>query len=275
MKRPERKKYSSSSSKELSTQQIQKYSPDKKEEIRLNKFLASAGVCSRREADVLIEKGLIKVNGNLVTTLGTKVYPSDKVAYNGEFLTRQSYIYVLLNKPKDYITTMDDPRDRKTVMDLVQGSCNERIYPVGRLDRQTTGLLLFTNDGATADRLSHPSNNIKKIYQVDLNKPIAQVDFEKLQKGLTLEDGPVTIDDVAILDKAKTILGLEIHIGRPRIVRRIFEHLGYDVIRLDRVMYATLTKKNLPRRKWRYLTEKEVINLKNLGKKTKKDEKIH
>ncbi|MEL7146894.1 MAG: pseudouridine synthase, partial [Bacteroidota bacterium] len=172
---------------------------------------------------------------------------------------------VLLNKPKDYITTMDDPHGRKTVMELVKGAGKERIYPVGRLDRNTTGLLLFTNDGELAKKLSHPSYQIKKIYQVDLNKPITAEDLEKINEGVILDDGKATVDEVAVLSKDKTILGLEIHIGKNRIVRRIFEHLGYDVVRLDRVMFGALTKKDLPRGKWRKLDDKEVLMLKKFG----------
>ncbi len=233
------------------------------EVVRLNKYIANSGVCSRREADKLIADGKIKVNKETITELGYKVQPGDKVYYNGKLLKREKLVYVLLNKPKDYITTMDDPDGRKTVMDLVKNAVPERIYPVGRLDRNTTGLLLFTNDGETAKKLSHPSYEIKKIYQVDLDKPISQVDFEKIQNGLQLEDGEATVDDIAVLSKDKSILGVEIHIGRNRIVRRIFEHLGYDVIRLDRVMYGPLTKKDLPRGKYRFLTDKEIVLLKN------------
>jgi 23S rRNA pseudouridine2605 synthase len=232
--------------------------------IRLNKYIANAGVCSRRDADLLIQAGEIKVNGEIITELGYKVNPGDIVKYGKKVLSRQKNVYVLLNKPKDFITTMDDPDNRKTVMNLVENACDERIYPVGRLDRNTTGLILLTNDGELAEKLAHPSNKIKKIYQVDLNKPITQEDFEKIQNGLQLEDGEAKVDDIAIISADKTILGVEIHIGRNRIVRRIFEHLGYEVVRLDRVMYAGLTKKDLSRGHWRYLTEKEVIKLKFL-----------
>lgn len=231
--------------------------------IRLNKYIADAGVCSRREADKLIEAGEIKVNGQLVTELGYKVSRMDVVTYGGKKLRAEKLVYVLLNKPKDFITTVEDPEDRKTVMQLVENACQERIYPVGRLDRNTTGLLLLTNDGELAKKLTHPSHNIKKIYQVDLDKPISEEDFEKIQQGLMLEDGEAKVDEIAILSKDQTILGVEIHIGRNRIVRRIFEHLGYEVLRLDRVMFAGLTKKDLPRGNWRYLSEKELIRLKH------------
>ncbi|MEM7550687.1 MAG: pseudouridine synthase [Bacteroidota bacterium] len=237
--------------------------PSESEEIRLNKFIANAGVCSRRDADKLIAEGSIKVNGKIIRELGYKVLRSDKVSYKGKALKSEALRYVLLNKPKDFITTVDDPQNRKTVMQLVEKACDERIYPVGRLDRQTTGLLLFTNDGELADKLSHPSNNIKKLYQVELDKPLDDLDFEKIASGVTLEDGKAFVDNLAIIEKHKRTIGIEIHLGRNRIVRRIFESLGYDVIRLDRVMYAGLTKKDLPRGKWRYLTLKEIIRLKH------------
>ncbi len=232
--------------------------------IRLNRYIANSGVCSRRDADKLITAGEIKVNGKVIDELGYKVKDSDNVVYNGKRLKREKFVYVLLNKPKDFITTTDDPNDRKTVMQLVANSATERIYPVGRLDRNTTGLLLFTNDGDLAKQLSHPSHNVKKIYQVEINKPLESKDFEKIQGGLTLEDGEVKIDEMAIIsDDGKTI-GLEIHLGRNRIVRRIFEHLNYEVVKLDRVQFASLTKKDLKRGNWRYLSEREVIKLKHL-----------
>lgn len=245
-----------------SREQEEKVSADEKN-IRLNKYIADAGVCSRREADKLIEAGEIKVNGSTVTELGYKVSRKDAITYNGKRLSQEKLVYVLLNKPKDFITTVDDPEDRKTVMQLVQTACEERIYPVGRLDRNTTGLLLLTNDGELATRLTHPSHNVKKIYQVDLDKPITEEDAEKIREGIVLEDGPAKVDELAILSEDQTVLGVEIHIGRNRIVRRIFEHLGYEVIRLDRVMFAGLTKKDLPRGKWRYLSQKELIRLKH------------
>lgn len=237
------------------------------DEIRLNKYIANAGICSRRDADKLIEGGEIKVNGEVITALGHKVKRGDKVIYNGRSLNPEKPMYVLLNKPKDFITTTDDPYERKTVMQLIENACEERIFPVGRLDRNTTGLLLFTNDGELTENLAHPSNNIKKIYQVTLDKPITKKDADVIIEGIELEDGPIKVDDLQILSKDKTILGLEIHSGKNRIVRRIFAHFGYEVISLDRVTYAGLTKKDLPRGKFRFLTEKEVINLKYLRTK--------
>lgn len=231
--------------------------------IRLNKYIADAGVCSRREADSLIAAGEIKVNGETITEMGYKVARIDTVTYKGTVLKAEKLVYVLLNKPKGFITTVEDPEDRKTVMHLVENACDERIYPVGRLDRNTTGLLLVTNDGELAKKLTHPSHNVKKIYQVDLDKPVSEADVDKLQTGLVLEDGEAKVDELAVLSEDRTILGVEIHIGRNRIVRRLFEHLGYEVIRLDRVMFAGLTKKDLPRGKWRYLSEKELIRLKH------------
>ncbi|SFC73600.1 23S rRNA pseudouridine2605 synthase [Flexibacter flexilis DSM 6793] len=241
-----------------------KNEPDRSIEqgIRLNRYIANSGVCSRRDADKLIHDGLISVNGTVVTEMGFRVQPTDVVKYGKKKLSREKNVYVLLNKPKDFITTTDDPEERKTVMQLVASACEERIYPVGRLDRNTTGLLLLTNDGELADKLSHPSQKITKIYQVDLDKPLTEEDYEKIMAGLELEDGTAQVDELEILSPDRSILGIAIHIGRNRIVRRIFEHLGYDVVRLDRVMYAGLDKKNLSRGHWRYLTEKEVINLK-------------
>ena len=234
------------------------------EPIRLNRYIANAGICSRREADKLIAAGEIKVNGKTVTELGLKVGPEDKVIYQGKELKREKPVYVLLNKPKGFITTTDDPQNRKTVMDLVKTAAEERIYPVGRLDRNTTGLLLLTNDGDLAEKLAHPSNNVKKIYKVDLDKRLTKDDFLKIESGITLEDGEVQVDKLAVLTNDYKTLGLEIHLGRNRIVRRIFEHLGYEVVKLDRVMYANLDKLNLQRGKWRFLTEKEVIRLKHM-----------
>lgn len=236
--------------------------------IRLNRFIALAGVCSRREADELIKQGLIKVNGKVITQMGYQIKSNDVVTYQGKVLKRQKFVYVLLNKPKNCITTTQDPKGRKTVMDLVKNACNERIYPVGRLDRNTTGLLLLTNDGELAKKLSHPSSNVKKIYQITLDKAITEEDFKQLQEGLTLEDGFIKPDAVALLEP--NILGMELHSGRNRIVRRMFEYLGYQVTKLDRTMYAGLTKKHLPRGKWRYLTQQEIIQLKYLTKISKK-----
>src|SRR5690554_738494 len=232
------------------------------DEIRLNKYIANSGVCSRREADSLIENGLISVNGTVVKELGLKVSRVDTIVYQGRILNPEKPVYVLLNKPKDFITTTDDPLERKTVMALVENACEERIFPVGRLDRNTTGLLLFTNDGELADKLASPANKIKKIYQVTLDKPLTRKDEEAILEGLTLEDGPIQVDDMQVLSLDRTILGLEIHVGRNRIVRRIFAHLGYDVVALYRVTYAGLTKKDLSRGDYRFLSEKEVINLK-------------
>lgn len=229
----------------------------------LNKFLAHGGICSRREAADLVKEGKVTVNGKVELQPGYKIQPGDTVEYNGKAVTsKKNLVYILLNKPKNYITTTDDPQERRTVMDLVEDASKERVYPVGRLDRNTTGLLLLTNDGELAQKLSHPKYNIKKIYHVVLDKPLAKPHFDQIMKGFDLEDGAVTVDALAYLEKKREI-GIEIHSGRNRIVRRIFEHFGYEVDRLDRVMYAGLTKKNIPRAKWRMLTDKEVINLKH------------
>ena len=235
-------------------------------EIRLNKYLADSGICSRREADDLILAGAVTVNGEVVTELGTKVKTSDKVMYGGQTLNREKLRYVLLNKPKGVITTSDDPYERHTVMDLVEGACQERIYPVGRLDRNTIGLLLLTNDGELAKTLTHPSHNVRKLYHVTLNKPLTESDFEKIEKGLTLEDGPIEVDKIDYVTDDPTMreVGVEIHSGRNHIVRRIFESLGYEVIKLDRVMLAGLTKQNLPRGHWRFLTSAEISMLKRI-----------
>ena len=233
------------------------------EAVRLNKFIASAGICSRREADQLISAGLISVNGKSVTELGTKVLPGDEVRYNGERIRGERKVYLLLNKPKDYVTTTEDPRERKTVMLLIRDACKERIYPVGRLDRNTTGVLLFTNDGDLAKKMTHPSHNKKKIYHVFLDKALSAADLNKLAGGITLEDGFIQPDAISYASQEnKREIGLEIHSGRNRIVRRMFEALGYRVIKLDRVYFAGLTKKNLPRGKWRFLTEREISRLK-------------
>lgn len=234
--------------------------------IRLNRFIANAGICSRREADELIKAGVISVNGKIVTDLGVKVSPEDKVFYDNQRIRPEKKYYVLLNKPKDYITTTKDPNNRRTVMTLVKDACRERIYPVGRLDRETTGLLLLTNDGEMAKRLTHPSHRVTKLYHVTLDKALKKEDFEKIRKGITLDDGPVQVDEIAYVRDVSTHreIGIELHSGRNRIVRRIFESLGYKVIRLDRVMFAGLTKKDLPRGKWRYLTDKEISFLRML-----------
>jgi 23S rRNA pseudouridine2605 synthase len=236
--------------------------------IRLNRYIANAGICSRRKADELITAGVVSVNGVVVNELGLKVDPmKDEIRYNGETLKREKNVYVLLNKPKDYITTTDDPQERRTVMQLVEKASCERIYPIGRLDRNTTGLLLMTNDGDLADKLSHPRSNITKLYHVELSKSLAQGDLNKLLFGLELEDGPIKPDSVSyVTGGTKREVGVQIHSGKNRIVRRMFEHLGYEVVKLDRVVYANLTKKDLPRGRWRFLDEKEVIQLKHLIK---------
>lgn len=253
-------------------QQKSHHSPGSKslssELMPLNKFIAHCGVCARRDAADLVKKGIVKVNGQPVTEPGYKVSGKDDIRINGKkiFLSK-NLVYILLNKPKDYITTTEDPQGRKTVLDLIKRATNERIYPVGRLDRNTTGVLLFTNDGELSQKLTHPSNEIKKIYAVTLNKPLERKDFEQILKGVVLEDGAASVDKLAYTDtKDQTQIGVEIHSGRNRIVRRIFEHLGYDVKNLDRVMFAGLTKKNIDRGKWRFLNEKEVRELKYFGK---------
>ncbi|MCS4229291.1 pseudouridine synthase, partial [Sphingobacterium sp. BIGb0165] len=234
--------------------------------IRLNRYIANAGICSRRKADELIAAGVIWVNGEAVTELGTKVDPAtDEIRYNNERLKREKMVYVLLNKPKDYITTTDDPQERHTVMELVSKATKERIYPVGRLDRNTTGLLLMTNDGNLAEKLSHPRNSISKIYNIELNKSLTQGDFNKINFGIELEDGVIKPDDLSYVQGgSKREIGIQIHSGKNRIVRRIFESLGYEVVKLDRVVYANLTKKDLPRGRWRYLEEREIVQLKHL-----------
>lgn len=227
--------------------------------IRLNKYIAESGICSRREADKLIESGVIAVNGKITTEMGTKVSPTDKVTMSGQRLQREKLQYVLLNKPKGFITTMKDPQERKTVDMLIRNACKERIVPVGRLDRNTTGLLLFTNDGALAKKLTHPKYNIRKIYQADLDKPLSKNDLIAISNGITLDDGFIAADKIAYLDmENKKSVGIEIHSGKNRIIRRIFEHLGYEVVKLDRTMFAGLTKKDIPRGKYRHLTQKEI-----------------
>ncbi|MBQ8760328.1 MAG: pseudouridine synthase [Bacteroidales bacterium] len=235
-------------------------------QIRLNKYLADSGICSRREADDLILAGAVSVNGEVVTELGTKVNTTDKVVYGGETLNREKLRYVLLNKPKGVITTSDDPYERHTVMELVEGACQERIYPVGRLDRNTIGLLLLTNDGDLAKTLTHPSHEVRKLYHATLDKPLTKNDLAKIREGLVLEDGPIEVDgiDWVVDDPTKREIGIEIHSGRNHIVRRIFESLGYEVVKLDRVMFAGLTKQNLPRGHWRFLTPSEISILKRI-----------
>ena len=237
--------------------------PDK-DLIRLNRYLANAGVCSRREADELIRAGAVSVNGVIVTELGTKVSSTDKVQYGDQTLKREKLQYLLLNKPKGYITTLDDPQDRKTVFSLIQDACKERIYPVGRLDRNSTGLLLFTNDGDLAKKLTHPSYGVTKLYHVELDKQLTKNDFAKIMEGVELEDGFVKFDAMEYTSEgsSKKELGVQIHSGRNRIVRRVFESFGYTVVKLDRVLFAGLTKKNLPRGKWRFLAQEEINHLK-------------
>ncbi len=233
------------------------------DKVRLNKFIAASGICSRREADQLIKAGLIKVNGKTITELGTKVNPGDDVRYNGERMRNEQKVYLLLNKPKDYVTTTDDPKERKIVMTLIKNACQERIYPVGRLDRNTTGVLLFTNDGELAKKLTHPGYNKKKIYHIFLEKAFAAGDMKKLADGITLDDGFIQPDAISyVSSEHKREIGLEIHSGRNRIVRRMFESMGYRVNKLYRVYFAGLTKKNLTRGNWRFLTDKEVNMLK-------------
>ena len=232
---------------------------DPTEPLRLNKFLANAGVCSRREADEFIQAGLVTVNGEVVTELGTKILRTDEVKFHDAPVTLEKKVYVLLNKPKDYVTTSDDPQQRKTVMDHVKDVCPERIYPVGRLDRNTTGVLLLTNDGDLASKLTHPKFLKKKVYHVHLDKTLTAHDMDQIREGITLEDGEIKADAVEYADdRDKAQVGIEIHSGKNRIVRRIFESLGYRVTKLDRVQFAGLTKKNLRRGDWRFLTEKEV-----------------
>ncbi len=233
--------------------------------IRLNKYLANAGVCSRREADEFIQAGVVKVNGQIVSELGTKITRADEVMFHDQPITLESKVYVLLNKPKGFVTTTDDPENRKTVMDLVKAACRERIYPVGRLDRATTGVLLLTNDGDLASKLTHPKYEKRKIYQVWLDKPVAMEHMQAIADGIELEDGEIHADAISyVTEEDLSQVGIEIHSGKNRVVRRIFEKLGYRVFKLDRVYFAGLTKKNLSRGKWRYLTEKEV-NMLRMG----------
>ena len=234
--------------------------------IRLNRFIANAGICSRREADTLITSGTITINGQVVTELGTKVKPTDSVFYGDQKLQNEKKVYLLLNKPKDFITTSDDPMERKTVMDLVQNACEERIYPVGRLDRNTTGLLLLTNDGDMAKKLTHPTHRIQKLYQVTLDKPLALNDMKDISKGVKIDEVIVIPDEISFVDQSedRKEVGIAIHSGQNRVVRRIFEQFGYNVDKLDRVMFAGLTKKDLPRGRFRFLSPKEVSFLKML-----------
>ena len=240
-----------------------KYNPNRGNgEIRLNRFISQSGVCSRREADDFILAGVVTVNGKVVTELGTKILPTDEVRFNDEKLQGEKHVYIVLNKPKGYVTSLDDPYADKTVMDLVKDACTERVYPVGRLDKNSLGLLLITNDGDVTRQLTHPSNRKKKIYQVTLDKPLTRADMDTLTEGITLEDGDIFADEVAYASEDKKTVGVEIHSGRNRMVRRMFVHLGYTVQKLDRVYYAGLTKKNLKRGAWRFLTKDEVMRLK-------------
>jgi 23S rRNA pseudouridine2605 synthase len=236
--------------------------------IRLNKYLANSGMCSRREADRMIKAGMVEVNGEVVTEMGVKVNVSDEVKYNGMVIKPERKRYIILNKPKDFITTLKDPNARNTVMDLIDGACKERVYPVGRLDRNTTGVLLFTNDGDLAKKLTHPSNEIQKVYHVTTSKPVNGPDIDKIAEGFELEDGFISADEVGYLDERnKCEIGIRIHSGRNRIVRRIFEHLGYEVQKLDRVFFAGIDKRGLARGHWRFLTDKEVGFLKMISSK--------
>lgn len=242
--------------------EYKEYLEDPDAPIRLNKFLANAGVCSRREADQFIQAGVVSVNGQVVTELGTKVQRTDEIHFHDQLVSIEKKVYVILNKPKDYVTTSDDPQQRKTVMDLVKNCCRERIYPVGRLDRNTTGVLLFTNDGDLASKLTHPKFLKKKIYHVHLDKNLTAADMKQIAEGITLEDGDIKADAISYAsDTDRKQVGIEIHSGKNRIVRRIFESLGYRVCKLDRVMFAGLTKKGIKRGDWRFLTEQEVAML--------------
>lgn len=241
------------------------YAPAPATEIRLNKYIADAGICSRRNADMYISAGNVTVNGEVMTTLGYRVKPTDEVRFDGKLLSSEKKEYILLNKPKGFITTTNDEKGRKTVMDLVANATNARILPVGRLDRATTGLLLLTNDGELTKKLTHPTHGVRKIYHVILDRKLEYKDFIAIEQGLELEDGFIQVDEISYVDqKPKNEIGIKIHSGRNRIVRRIFEHLGYQVDKLDRVVFAGLTKKDLPRGHWRRLTQQEVINLRNM-----------
>lgn len=255
---PQQKKNVQKEAKKSNNQSVRKPNDG----IRLNKFISNSGICSRREADTYIEHGSVTVNGKLVTEMGYKVKSGDEVRFDGSLISPEKKRYVLLNKPKNYITTMDDDRGRKTVMDLVQNATEERIYPVGRLDRMTTGLLLFTNDGDLAKKLTHPKHHIRKLYHASLDRKLDLKDLERLRGDVIIEGRKVFIDAVSYVEgQNRTEVGIEIHSGRNRIVRKIFEHVGYKVTKLDRVIFAKLTKKNLPRGRWRELTKQEIFNL--------------
>lgn len=262
--------------KRIELQQADRYKPvviKKKltdDEMPLNKYISHSGICARREAALLVKDGQVTVNGKVITEPGFKVLPKDDVRVNGKKANIVIHlVYILLNKPKDYLTTSSDPEGRKTVLELIKSATKERVFPIGRLDRNTTGVLLLTNDGELTQKLSHPSSEVKKVYEVKLDKPLLKKDFDEVALGLTLDDGFIKPDAIAYADtKDKSVIGIEIHSGRNRIVRRIFEHIGYDVRNLDRVMFANLTKKNVDRGKWRYLSEKEVRALKYFGAET-------
>lgn len=235
----------------------------KSDKVRLNKFIANSGISSRREADELIKMGLISVNGQVITELGYKVNRGDEVRYEDKVLRAERPVYILMNKPKGFLTTTDDPQERKTVMHIIGSAVKERIYPVGRLDRNTTGLLLLTNDGDLADKLMHPSFNVKKVYKVELDRALTKADFQTIIEGVKLEEGRAVVDDLAIVSEDGKTVGIELHIGWNRVVRRIFESLGYEVIKLDRTVYAGLDKKELGRGQWRFLSKEEIIHLKH------------
>ncbi|AMC10752.1 pseudouridine synthase [Lutibacter profundi] len=259
-----RKKRVTSDKEKISTKK-QPENSSENESIRLNKYISNSGICSRREADVYIKSGSASVNGKIVTEMGFKVSPTDEVRFDGSLISPEKKRYVLLNKPKNFITTMDDDRGRKTVMELVANASKERIYPVGRLDRNTTGLLLFTNDGELAKKLTHPKHNIQKLYHASLDKKLSMRDLQKIADGFILDEKRVLVDEISyIINQPKSEIGVKIHSGRNRIVRRIFEHFNYSVVKLDRVIFAGLTKKDLPRGHWRHLTEMEINTLKML-----------
>jgi 23S rRNA pseudouridine2605 synthase len=239
------------------------FAPAAPQTIRLNRYLANSGICSRREADKRIAMGLVSVNGQVITEMGYKVKPGDVVRYEKRVVRAEKPVYILLNKPKGYLTTTNDPQERKTVMQLIGTAVKERVYPVGRLDRNTTGLLLLTNDGMLAEKLSHPSYKVKKVYKVQLNRPLTKADAERIAEGVVLEEGRAIPDNLAILSDDRKTIGIELHIGWNRVVRRIFEALDYEVVKLDRTLYAGLDKKDLPRGKWRFLTREEIIRLKH------------
>lgn len=262
-KKPKSASYSDKKPNSDSTPDNRSTSKKQSEGDRLNKYIAKAGICSRREADKYIESGLVSVNGKVVTEMGVKVFYGDKVQVNEATITPEKNTYILINKPKDYVTTLDDPHAKKKVTDLIESGCKERVFPVGVLDKTTTGLLLLTNDGDLADKIAHPSNNKKKIYQVTLNSEPTPEDLEQLVSGITLEDGLVKADEASYCNpEDKKEIGIEIHSAKNRVIRRMFESIGFNVKKLDRVYYAGLTKKNLPRGKWRFLSEKEIVMLK-------------